>query len=313
MAAPGNTVGIRHLTYYLPPERVEIDQVAKRINLTDEQLRVYKTIRRLKYVRLSNETAGDMAVKVGGMALAESGLGPSDIDAVVFFHSMYNIGLAPASLVGRIQLELGIEDAVGFSITGQGCASVNSAVRVSRDMIIAGSARTVLIVGADGLQDSKSRELNGISIVGDGASALILQRGCATNQLVEIGSFDEGYFHCVYDWNKEDRENFDLVYMIATTRLVHRTLRRAGLSLDQISLLIPHNVNYSSWERVLALLDFDPDRFFGENIALNGHAYGTDIVVNLADALRAKRVRRGEHVMLMSAGMGALGCAIIRH
>ena len=308
-----HTAGISHLSYYLPSERVDIDEAATRLNLTEEQLRLYKTIRRLKYVRLSTESAEEMAITVGRKALADSGLEPTQIDAVVFFHSVYNIGLAPRGFVGRLQHELGLNRALGLSVTGQGCATVNSAIRVSRNMILAGSAETVLILGADGLQDSQQRVLDGITLVGDGASAIIMRKDCATNRLVEISSFDEGYFHCVEDWTKEDRDNFDLVYVIATVRLVHRTLRRANLSLSEIALLVPHNVNYSSWDRILALLDFNTERFFGENIALNGHAYGTDIIVNLADAIEAKRIQPGEYAMLMSAGIGTLGCTIIQH
>jgi 3-oxoacyl-[acyl-carrier-protein] synthase-3 len=308
-----NIVGIRNLSYYLPEQRVSIEELARKIQLSDERLKTYQTVRRLKCVRMSDETAGDMAVKVGGQVLHDSRMDGREIDAVVFFHSLYNMSLAPTNLVGRIQHDLGLSRSISFAVSGQGCAAINSAIRVSRDMILAGSAETVLVIGADGMQDSRSRELNGISVVGDGASAMILQKGCTTNRFLEISSFDEGYFHCVNDWDKKDQDNFDLVYMIASARLVQRTLARANLSLDQISLLIPHNVNYSSWERIISLLKFDPDRFFGENIAINGHAYGTDVVVNLADAIAAGRVRKGDYVMLMSAGMGTLGCAIIQH
>jgi 3-oxoacyl-[acyl-carrier-protein] synthase III len=292
---------------------MEIDEVGKMLGLTDEQIGVYKSIRRLKCVRLSDETADEMALKVGRKILDESGIDPSEIDAVVFFHSLYNQSLAPMSSVGKIQHELGLTRATGFAITGQGCASVNSAIRVSRNMILAGSAETVLVIGADALQDSKSRELYSISIVGDGASAIIMRKGGERNRLIEIGSFDEGYFHSISDWDSVDRENFDLVYMVASIRLVHRTLRRANVSFDQIKALIPHNVNHSSWDRILTFLNFPPDKFFGDNIRLNGHAYGTDIIVNLADAIRAKRIQPGDYAMIMSAGMGTLGCIIMQH
>lgn len=309
----GNGVGIRHLSYYLPEQRVSIEELARRIKLSDERLKVYQTVRRLKCVRMSDESAGDMAVKVGRQALIDSGIDPLEIDAVVFFHSLYNMSFAPASLVGRIQHELGLTRSLSLAVTGQGCASINSATRLSRDMIVAGSAKTVMVIGADAMQESRSRELNGISVVGDGASVMILQKDCEANRFIEISSFDEGYFHCVADWDKKDQDNFDLVYMIASARLVQRTLRRANLTLDQIKILIPHNVNYSSWDRIIALLKLDPAKFFGENIATNGHAYGTDVVVNLADAIAAGKIQKGDYVLLMSAGMGTLGCAIIQH
>jgi 3-oxoacyl-[acyl-carrier-protein] synthase-3 len=292
---------------------MEIEEVAKMIGLTDEQLRVYRDIRKLKCLRLSDETADEMAIKVGRKILDESGIDPSEIDAVVYFHSLYNQSLAPMSSVGKLQHELGLTRATGFAITGQGCASVNSSIRVCRNMIMAGSAETALIIGSDAQQDSRSRELYGISIVGDGASAIIMRKGGERNRLIEIGGFDEGYFHAVTDWDSVDRENFDLVYMVASMRLVHRTLARAGVSLDQIKTLIPHNVNHSSWDRILTFLKFPAEKFFGENIRRNGHAYGTDIIVNLADAIQAKRSQPGDYVMIMSAGMGTLGCIIMRH
>src|SRR5262249_5620727 len=122
-------VGMYHLSYYLPNKVIGIDEVAKIIGLNDEESRNYRVVRGLMSIHVTEETPGDMAVKVGLKALNESRFDPREIDAVIFFHSLYNMTLAPASLVGRIQCELGLTRSLGFSISGQGCSTINTAIR----------------------------------------------------------------------------------------------------------------------------------------------------------------------------------------
>jgi 3-oxoacyl-[acyl-carrier-protein] synthase-3 len=138
--------------------------------------------------------------------------------------------------------------------------------------------------------------------------------GGERNRVVALSSYTDGSLYKGVHCSPEEFERFNLIYFLSTTRTIQRTLKKAGLTLDDISLIIPHNINLSSWARILSILKCDERKFFGENIQRHGHVFGTDLVMNLSDAIAAGRLREGEYALLVTAGMGAnWGCAIICH
>ena len=236
------------------------------------------------------------------------------IDAVVLYNTMFFTTLEPTSLVGKIQLELGLRRSIGFSVWGQYCVSIISALRVARNMINSGSARVVLLVGADCYFGSYQREIAGITLQGEGASAMILNKKYEANRLVALLTYTEGSLYKGVCASEEDYAKFDLIYFLTITRVIHKTLQLAKLTLDDISLIIPHNINVAGWKRILQLLKFDERKFFGDNIVRHGHIFGSDLIVNLSDAIEAGSIRKGEYGLLVTAGMGATwGCAIVEH
>ena len=307
-------VGLYHLCYYLPSDPVNLEHLVEMKVLTPEKLMLYRLSRGLNVIHISEkETASDIAVKVAAQALDESESDPLSIDAVIFFNSMYNAKIAREDVVQRIRYELGLKRAIGFSIWGQACSSITTAIRVARDMILAGSAESVMVVGADSLIGARRRELEGITLMGDGGSAMIVKKNCATNRLVQIASHDEGSFYRYRGATGQDAEGerYTLLYFIVISRIVQKVLKNAKLKLSDISVIIPHNINLSSWEVVLKTLGCDEQKLFSKNICRHGHAFGSDVVVNMVDAIREGRLREGEYALLLTAGLGACWGSII--
>jgi 3-oxoacyl-[acyl-carrier-protein] synthase-3 len=308
-------VGIYHSSYYLAPRVMSIDELGAALNLPEKRVKTYKEARGLGFVHVADgETTTDIALKVARTAIAESGVAPEEIDAVVFCHSLYNTALDPVSSVGKIQHALGMTRSIGFSISQQYCASIIMGLRAARNMILSGSADTAMVVCADCLLDSKAREIKHIGMMSDGGGAVILKKGWERNRLLAITNHVQGSFYDYLTWSKEDYERYDMVYFLATARTILRTLRSAGLTLDDLSLLVPHNTNMSSWVRVLSMLNLDEKRFFGDNIWRHSHSCGADIIVNFMDAIKAGRLQPGGYALLAAAGLGACwGCALIQH
>ena len=181
-------------------------------------------------------------------------------------------------------------------------------------MIYSGSAETVMVVCADSYQESKGREIKLITMLSDGGGAIILKKGCERNRLLAIINQVQGSFHNFLNWEKEDYKRYDIVYFLEMTRVIHRALQSAGLTINDLNLLLPHNTNESSWTRVLTLLNLSENRFFGDNIKLHSHSGGADIIINLIDATKAGRLQPGEYALLTAAGLGACwGCVLIQH
>src|SRR5262245_54581104 len=104
---PAAPVGLHHLSYYLAPNAVSIDYLAKSGILSPEDVTLYRDSRGLNIVHISEEeTALEMAMKAASRALAEGGIDPREIDILIFYHSLYNAVSRPLNPVNKIRYEL---------------------------------------------------------------------------------------------------------------------------------------------------------------------------------------------------------------
>nr|WP_273944356.1 3-oxoacyl-[acyl-carrier-protein] synthase III C-terminal domain-containing protein [Kutzneria chonburiensis] len=87
----------------------------------------------------------------------------------------------------------------------------------------------------------------------------------------------------------------------------------AGITLDDVSLVLPHNVNRFSWSETARLLGLPLTRIYLENIPRMGHCFSADPFVNLATARAEGATTPGDTVLLASAGQGGtFAAAVVR-
>ena len=87
--------------------------------------------------------------------------------------------------------------------------------------------------------------------------------------------------------------------------MIAQTLRRAGWSPNDVSLVVPHNVSVRSWEILLGLTGIERARLWCRNVAKIGHTLAGDNFINLRDAIDDGSVQRGDRLLLFSYGYGA--------
>jgi 3-oxoacyl-[acyl-carrier-protein] synthase III len=80
----------------------------------------------------------------------------------------------------------------------------------------------------------------------------------------------------------------------------------AGLTLDDIAVILPHNVNRVSWARVARLLGLPEERVYLDNVPALGHCFSADSFINYVDARATGRLRRGDAYVMAAAGTGAV-------
>lgn len=306
-------VGLDGLSYYIPPASISVDEYGAMHGLTDERVRQYRDVQGVTLFKdAQGETATEIALKAAKRLMATQAIDPGEIDALILYHTRFFTSVEPVLLVGKLAQELGLRRAVSFSVWGQFCVSILSAIRVARNMIRAGSANVVLLVGTDTFLGSYLREIDGITLQGEGGSAFLLRKNHPSNRLVALATRTDGSLYKGTCVSRDEYARFDLVYFLSMTRVIQQTLAAAKLTLDDIRLIIPHNVNRAGWERIVRQLKCPASKLFGRNIPRLGHMFGVDLIVNLADALETGAIGTGDRALLATAGMGAnWGCAII--
>ena len=165
--------GVRILAFggYQPDTVVTNDDLAKRVDTNDEWIRARVGIASRR-IAGPDESVTDMATAAGGKALAASGLSPADIDLVIVATCS---SILPMPSVAAIAAHrLGIVAPGAYDLNAA-CAGFCYALGTASDAVRAGSARNVLVIGAEKMSDWVDWDDRSTCIIfADGAGAAVV-------------------------------------------------------------------------------------------------------------------------------------------
>ncbi len=136
-------------------------------------------------------------------------------------------------------------------------------------------------------------------IFGEGAAACLVRDSGERDRLLSYATSVQG------DLDLELPEvavRFEREYPDSLAGVVNAAIGQAGLGLDDIRLLLPHNVNVASWQRLCRRLDWPIERVMLDNVPLVGHAFCADAFINYRTALDGGRLSPGDHYLVVAAG-----------
>ena len=302
------SVGISAIAYALPERALDLGGLHER-RLLDSSPAVLAEFG-FCCAYISDRPAHELALVALRRLLAQTAIDPESVDAIYFAgaipssHHVIPDGSALSGFtypVARLQYECGLMNAEAVGISQNGCTGLMTAVSMAADHLMANpAARAVICISADVLPAGARREII-YNVISDGACALLVERDAARNRLLARTQITKGYY-----WNAcVGRNEIVAAYFPTARAIVDRTLADAGITVDDIAAVMPHNVSRRSWEILLPMLGIPMSRLFAENIPRTGHVIAADNFINLCDAIAAERVRPGDRALLFSFGFGA--------
>jgi 3-oxoacyl-[acyl-carrier-protein] synthase-3 len=293
---------------YQPERRVTNDELSKVMDTNDEWIRSRVGIVERRFAA-KDETLPDMAVKAGSNALADAGLQPSDVDTVIVANCTMPSGIPNAA--AQVADRIGIKDAGAFDLNAA-CAGFCYALGTASDLVRAGSAKRVLVVGAEKLTDSVDPVDRGNAIIfADGAGAAVV--GAAEE--AGIGPVVWGSAGDLVDMiiMREERyiyQEGQSVFRWATTKiapLAMQAVDEAGLQLSDIDVLIPHQANLRIVEAIAKKLRAKgarEDLVVADDIVYSGNTSSASIPMALDHMRKAGKVRSGDVALIVGFGAG---------
>ncbi len=314
---------------YAPPERRTNQHLAAELGVTEDHIVKLTGIceRRLAP---SHEATSDMAFKASQDALKNANIAPEEIDGVLV--ATATADYQTPSVANLLQHQLGMRSVPSYDLNA-GCTGSLYALITGAGLIQAGLFRNVLVVGAEltsRIVDATDTET--ALVFGDAAGAVVLQQSDARHTglrllshtwasdgskadviQVPAGGSREPASHASVD-NRQHfiRMNGGRVYRFAVRTLpvlVKDVLERAGRSLDDLKLLIPHQANWRILNSAMQKLKLPRDRV-AVNIDQYGNTSSASVLLALSEVCQAGRLQPGDTLVMASFGAGLTWAAV---
>jgi 3-oxoacyl-[acyl-carrier-protein] synthase-3 len=310
---------------YLPAKVVTNDELARTVETSDDWIRSRTGIAR-RHIAGPEESCAMMGTMAARMALADAGVPAGAVDAIILATATPDQAF-PATAV-RVQAALG---AGGFAFDlSAACSGFIYALATADALIRAGSARTVLVIGAEVYSRIMNWQDRGTCVLfGDGAGAVLLRaeageadgpaRGILSTHLHAQGDLGD-ILYVDGAVGQPDRPghlvmNGREVFRHAVIRLaeaVGEALEANRLRIEDVDWLVPHQANMRIIEAVGKRIGIAPERVV-TTVAEHANTSAASIPLALAAAYADGRIRRGQLIVMEALGGGLTwGSALIR-
>ncbi|HQI22116.1 MAG TPA: beta-ketoacyl-ACP synthase III [Candidatus Saccharicenans sp.] len=320
-------IKIRSTGVYLPDKVLTNADLEKMVDTSDEWITTRTGIKERRIVSKEQVTS-DLAVNAARMALERGGLKAEDVDLILVATNTPDT-IFPATACW-VQKKLGIKEIPAFDLEA-GCTGLLYALIVAESLILSGTARRILLIGADILTKITNWEDRSTCVLfGDGAGAFILEESDDDSGLISHywgadGSLAEllilpggGTLHPANEKTVEKKLHYltmkgNEVFKHAVKRMGEsalEALKRAGLDKSQVDYLIPHQAN-------LRIIDATGERLNlpKEKIVANIHKYGNMSVATIPVALHELaeegKLQKGKIIVMVAFGAGFTWAAAV--
>jgi 3-oxoacyl-[acyl-carrier-protein] synthase-3 len=300
---------------FRPPRVVDNDEISGRIDSSDTWIRERSGIVSRRFAA-DDQTPVDLAEPAAGQAIERAGLVPAQIDTVLVatMSHLYQSPSAAAMLADRI----GCGRAVTMDISAA-CAGFCHGVSLAEDMVRAGSASNVLLVGAEKMSDIIDPADRGTAFIfGDGAGAAVI--GASSTPAIGPtvwGSDAAGWDVIRHEHSYKDfREGSPWPTMrMAGPRVfrwaiwemspvAQKAIDAAGIEAGDLKAFIPHQANLRIIDQMAKQLQLPASVAIARDIVDTGNTSAASIPLAMDRMLTEGRAHSGDLALLIGFGAG---------
>ena len=314
---------------FAPTQRMTNADFEKIVETTDEWI-VSRTGIKERRIAPKDMAVSDMAVEACKKAIEVSGLKNEDIDLLIIGTVTPDYKLPSAACV--VQEKMNLPNATAFDVVAA-CTGFINGLSVASALLESGSYTNALVVGAEKLSTIVNyNDRNTCVLFGDGAGAAVLTTsddgtGVIGTYLKSDGNLrellwvkDGGSAHPYekdYAFEGDDKVMMSGgdIFKIAVKQMCNaavKVLDDAGITADDIALIIPHQANIRIIGAIAKRLKVSMDKVF-VNIENYGNTSAASVPIALDEAYRSGRIKPGDHVLMVAFGGGLIwGSALIK-
>ncbi len=314
---------ITALGCYAPPRVVTNHELEKIVNTNDQWI-VERTGIRERHIADPSVATSDMAIEAARCALAQRGVSPAEVNAIIVCTVTPDM-LFPSTAC-LVQNALGAHGAWGFDLVAA-CSGFVYGLTTAAHLVGAGTHRKVLVIGSDTMSriiDYTDRAT--CILFGDAAGAMLVEPTADSDDgagyIDFIGEVDgsggdflkmpaggsrlpashetvDQHLHFVHQEGQQ-------VFKYAVRKMYESSmelLERNGLTVDDVSVLLPHQANARIIVAAAERLGLPPEKVL-INIDRYGNTVAATIPLATGDAIQQGRLKRGDLALFAAVGAG---------
>lgn len=321
-------VGILSTGIYIPDTYMTSQELAEKtgipVEVVEEKLGIKK-----KPIPGPEDHCVEMAVRASKTAIEKAGIDPKEIDLVIWAGDEYKEYFVWTASI-KLQHEVGADRAWAFDLSLR-CGTMIMAMKVAKDMMLANdNIKNVLI--ASGYRngdwiDYTNPRVSFMYNLGAGGAAMILQKGLDRNLLLEAAAVNDGSLsECVVipaGGTKEPitpegleakrnyldvfnaefmKERLGEVSMENFIGVIKDSLKASGYTVEELDYLAILHMKYSAHKFMLQELGLTEDQ--STYLSDYGHIGQNDQILSLEIAQKEGKIKDGDVVVFVSAGIG---------
>ena len=308
---------IKAVGAYVPEYTVTNDDLSKIVDTNDEWISSRSGIRRRHFSK--GENTSDLAAKAAEIILKEAGVNAEDVELIVV--ASVSPDYATPSVSCLVQSKIGAVNAVAFDI-GAACSGFVFGLSVADKFIKSGVYKNALVIGSEVLSKYLDFEDRGTCVLfGDGAGGAFLERSEEGGILAEdmgsdgarglsltsgfrnvVNPYCEGerFIHSFIEM--DGREIFDFATR-TVPKSVEALIEKAGISVDDIDIVVPHQANARIVQIVARKLKIPMEKFC-LNMEEYGNTSSASIPIALDEMDNKGLIKKGDTVLITGFGAG---------
>jgi 3-oxoacyl-[acyl-carrier-protein] synthase III len=304
----------------VPEKILSNDDIAKMVETNDAWIQERTGIRERRIAR-EDQFPSTLGLEASIKALKVANLHPRDLDLIICSSSSPEY-IFPATAC-LIQDQLGATKAGAFDLLAA-CTGFVYALNMGAQAIRSGSIKSALIIGAETLSRFVNwKDRNTCILFGDGAGAFVLQAsdqpgGVLSAVMHSDGSGADllaipggGSRYPASEATIQDGKHYvqmegKEVFRFATRVMASATrevLDCAGLTLDQVQWIVPHQANMRIIEAAARGLKLPMDRFI-VNLERYGNTSTASVPIAMVEALEKGQIKPGDKIVMIGFGGG---------
>jgi 3-oxoacyl-[acyl-carrier-protein] synthase-3 len=309
---------------YRPTRVVPNEEILKHIDSSDEWIRSRSGIASRHWAG-PDETVAEMTLEAAGKAVADAGITPQQVDAVII-STVSHFKQTP-SIATEIADRMGAGKAAAFDINA-GCAGFGYGLTLAKGMIADGSSQYVLVVGAERLSDlTDLTDRSTAFLFGDGAGAVIVgpseepgigpsvwgsegDKADVISQTVPWDAYREGGVEKFPAIRQEGQAVFRwAVYEMA--KVAQQALDAAGVSPEELDVFIPHQANMRIIDSMVKTLKLPEHVTVARDVETTGNTSAASIPLAMERLLATGRAKSGDTALVIGFGAGLVYAATV--
>ena len=290
---------------YVPGEVISNADLEKMVD-TDNEWIVRRTGIERRHRAAPDESTSDLAIAAAGDLLARyPSVDASRIDGIIVATTTPDMPFP--SVASKVQQAIGAARCMAVDISAA-CAGFVSALQMANGLILSGSYRSVLVIGAETLTKiTDYTDRSTCILFGDGAGAVLVEADESGAFLASNAMTDgSGGMQVYCSPHEKIVQNGREVYKWALSTVpdgVRDLLDQADLSVGDIDWFVPHSANLRMIEAICERLEISSDKAL-QSVVNNGNTSAATIPLALDAASKEGRLRPGQLVALYGFGSG---------